>query len=141
SIACYHRILTNDPLREEAHRELIRLYIADGRVSEAYRQFKDCADILSRELGAEPMAETIALIRTLPQVSIHRQAILVDAKTSRPNPSSPTLDVELEAILRQMEIAAETLALASLQFRNTMHKVEELVGRLSCDSSSADTIL
>jgi DNA-binding SARP family transcriptional activator len=60
-IACGQRILELDSLREEIHRELIRLYLAKGRRAEAIRQYQVCTSILQEELGVSPMEETQAL--------------------------------------------------------------------------------
>jgi DNA-binding SARP family transcriptional activator len=42
------------PLRESAHREVIRLHLAEGNVAEALRQFEVCAQLLRSDLGLEP---------------------------------------------------------------------------------------
>lgn len=43
-----------EPLRESAHRTLIRAHLAEGNVSEALRQFQLYRGLLRRELGLEP---------------------------------------------------------------------------------------
>ncbi|MCC5949649.1 MAG: AAA family ATPase, partial [Nitriliruptoraceae bacterium] len=58
----YARRLTNeDPLREDAHREVMRLSVLQGRVEDALRQFERCREVLADELGTEPSAATQAL--------------------------------------------------------------------------------
>jgi DNA-binding SARP family transcriptional activator len=47
-----------DPLREDAHRQLIRLYAEAGRRSDALRQYDVCARRLLEDLGVEPLLET-----------------------------------------------------------------------------------
>ncbi len=54
-------LLALDPLREESHRALIRLYAASGERSLAVSQFRNCRELMRRELGAEPSSETVAL--------------------------------------------------------------------------------
>ena len=61
------RLLTLDPLRESAHRIMMRAYAAQGRQTLALKQFETCRDILKRELGVEPDPETIALYREIRQ--------------------------------------------------------------------------
>ncbi len=61
------RLLTLDPLREAAHRILMRAYAAQGRQASALKQFEACRDILQRELGVEPEPETVALYRDIRQ--------------------------------------------------------------------------
>src|SRR5262249_34951087 len=41
AIACASRLITHDPLREDAHLNLMRLYAAAGRTAEARRQFQE----------------------------------------------------------------------------------------------------
>jgi DNA-binding SARP family transcriptional activator len=50
-----------EPLREDVHRLLMRLYTRAGRRVEALRQFDSCAEVLAAELGIEPMPETTLL--------------------------------------------------------------------------------
>lgn len=55
------QMLTIDPWREEAHRQLMLLMARSGQRSAALAQFKRCAQVLSDELGVEPSVETVAL--------------------------------------------------------------------------------
>lgn len=58
----YARRLTNhDQLREDAHREVMRLSVLLGRTSDALRQFERCRSVLFEELGTEPAAATLEL--------------------------------------------------------------------------------
>ena len=43
-----------EPLRESAHRVLIRVHLQEGNVAEAIRQYRSYADLLRRELHATP---------------------------------------------------------------------------------------
>lgn len=61
ALTCGHRILNLDPLREEIHREMMRLYMVSGRRAQAVRQYEKCCKILEAELGVPPMEETRAL--------------------------------------------------------------------------------
>jgi DNA-binding SARP family transcriptional activator len=58
-------ILEDDPLREEIHREVMRLYLESGQRALAARQYDVCRQALQRELGIEPMEETQALYRSI----------------------------------------------------------------------------
>ncbi len=55
------RLLELDPLAEEMHRELIGLYLQQGRKAAAKRQYEACVKRLRHELDVEPEAETTAL--------------------------------------------------------------------------------
>jgi DNA-binding SARP family transcriptional activator len=57
------RLLGLDPLQEAVHRTLMRLYARLGRRDAALRQYQACVDVLRRELGVEPEAETKELYR------------------------------------------------------------------------------
>lgn len=59
------RLLAADPLREEIHREMMRLYLEKGDRAAAARQFGSCRDRVVEELGVEPMEETLALYRQI----------------------------------------------------------------------------
>jgi|AraplaMF_Col_mMF_1032025.scaffolds.fasta_scaffold00014_152 adenylate cyclase len=61
------RLLALDATDEDAHRKLMRLYLAQGRKDAALRQFQICGDALQRELGLAPDAETKALHRSITQ--------------------------------------------------------------------------
>jgi len=50
-----------DPTCEAAHRKLMELLARVGRRPEALRQHRTCAEVLERELGAEPDARWFGL--------------------------------------------------------------------------------
>lgn len=68
--------LAHDPLAEEAHRSLMRLYVEAGRVSDAMAQYEMCVDGLRQELATDPsrdtreLYESIAGRRTLPATDL-----------------------------------------------------------------------
>jgi DNA-binding SARP family transcriptional activator len=62
AIDCARRILSCDPLREEVHRDLMRLHLNAGQPAAALRQYRQCEDLLRDELGVEPAPETRALL-------------------------------------------------------------------------------
>jgi DNA-binding SARP family transcriptional activator len=55
-----------DPLRETAHRALIRVHLAEGNTGEAVRQMRLCERLLREELGVVPSA---SLAELLPQAA------------------------------------------------------------------------
>lgn len=57
-IAVAGRLLTLDPLREDVHRSLMRLYVQAGRRGTALQQYEHCRTVLRRELGTRPEPET-----------------------------------------------------------------------------------
>lgn len=60
-VAAARRWLQLDPLNESAHRFLMRLYNWTGQRAAALRQYRECAQILDRELGTPPLAVTTRL--------------------------------------------------------------------------------
>src|SRR5207249_3373409 len=69
-----------DPLREEAHRDLIRLLGAAGQPGAALRQYQELERLLKEQLGAVPEAATRALVREIERLAILR---------SQPSPVHP----------------------------------------------------
>jgi DNA-binding SARP family transcriptional activator len=59
------RLLELDPVREETHRSLMRLYMLKGERAQALRQYHACRKILEQELGIRPVAETERLFREI----------------------------------------------------------------------------
>jgi DNA-binding SARP family transcriptional activator len=51
-----------DPLRESAHRVVIRIHVAEGNLIEARRAYDACADLLQRELGVHPSARVTQVL-------------------------------------------------------------------------------
>jgi DNA-binding SARP family transcriptional activator len=50
-----------EPLRESAHRLVVRAHIGEGNLYEAYRQYRSCAALLESELGLKPSPAMQAL--------------------------------------------------------------------------------
>lgn len=65
SIQHAQQLLALDPLQEQIHRQLMRLYAFDNQRSAALSQFEQCAAVLANELGVEPDEETVALYEQL----------------------------------------------------------------------------
>jgi DNA-binding SARP family transcriptional activator/TolB-like protein len=83
AVRAAERLLALDPLREDLHRRLMSVYANVGRRSDAIRQYNACVEMLRRELGVRPAAETDALVQRI--------------KASEDGPSSrPTLDGNLQ---------------------------------------------
>ncbi len=51
-------LLNHDPLREDIHRQMMRLYVANGQRALAMRQYEICQRVLAEEMGIPPMEET-----------------------------------------------------------------------------------
>jgi DNA-binding SARP family transcriptional activator len=57
-----------EPLRESAHRAVIRLHLDEGNVGEAMRQYETYRTLLKRDLGLEP-SPAIARLVSRPRVA------------------------------------------------------------------------
>ena len=65
ALASARRWLTLDPLREEAHRQVMRLYAWADQRNAALHQYRECVRILEQELGVAPLAETTELYEAI----------------------------------------------------------------------------
>ncbi len=82
ALAYARRLTHHDPLREPAHREVIRLCFLLGRTGEALRQYERCRSVLAEELGTEPSAETEELYQKI--VRHRRSGVRPAAGTGSP---------------------------------------------------------
>ena len=64
SLSCGRKILEMDPLREEIHRKMMKMYLDGGQRSQAMRQYEICKEALACELQIAPMQETRDLYET-----------------------------------------------------------------------------
>ncbi len=65
AIAAYLLATATDPLLEDAHAGLIRLYALSGQRTQSLRQYQLLQDTLSKELGAEPDPHTKNLFQEI----------------------------------------------------------------------------
>ena len=72
AIGFAQQILDRDPLREDIHRELMRLLLISGQRALALRQFEHCRAVLRQELAIQPMRETLALYQQIAEGAIER---------------------------------------------------------------------
>ncbi len=79
------RAVAANRLREEAHREVIRLCAAAGRTEAALRQYRELKRLLEEELGTAPGAETDALVAAL-----QGGEALPESAVPAPAPSPPS---------------------------------------------------
>lgn len=65
AIKSSRRWVAVDPLREEAHRQLMQLYAEADQRSAALHQYRECVRILEEELGVPPLEETSQLYQSI----------------------------------------------------------------------------
>lgn len=69
AITCVHLLLDADPLAEEAHAHLMRLYWTMGDRTEALRQYERLRSLLAQELAVKPSSSTQALYEQIARSS------------------------------------------------------------------------
>ncbi|KAA3657039.1 MAG: hypothetical protein DWQ04_29315, partial [Chloroflexi bacterium] len=80
------QLLAVDSLQEEAHRQLMQLYVQNNQRTAAIAQYEQCVAILADELGVEPDEETRALYE---QIQAGGQGHKGAKEQSLPIPHSP----------------------------------------------------
>lgn len=89
------RLLSLDPSQEVVHRTLMRLQLEQGRADAAMRRYHECADVLRREYGREPGAETKRLRQEIAE-ALERSPAPREVGAARRNGGSPTLVLVVE---------------------------------------------
>jgi DNA-binding SARP family transcriptional activator len=121
------RILTCDPLREEVHRDLMRLHLQASQPAAALRQYRQCEDMLRDELGVEPAPETRALLTPILGASSDPTS-----PTRSARPTSATAS-ELSAVAAKIEHLSAACDAAQAQLQEAMALLRELTNELQSD--------
>lgn len=77
------RLLSLDPLQENVHRSLMRLYLMQGRRAAALEQYRRCRLALRQELGVSPEPQTEAV-----RAAIQNDAVWVGGAATK-TPAAP----------------------------------------------------
>lgn len=108
ALALAHRRLALDPLREDAHCQLMRIYAAQGQPNAALRQYRECVRILEEELGVAPLAETTALYRAVQENRLPAPAATAEPPPppaqEAPSPTAPSSVAGLPLVGRAAEL-------------------------------------
>lgn len=117
SLGCCRRILKQDPLREEYHREMMRLYLESGQRALAARQYEICYELLTAELGIAPMPETQAVYsQIVPQLA--RQPGAPPGRRAAPTHAQT---------LRKLRLALRACEKAREQLQRAMQLAESIL--------------
>ena len=92
AIEMCRRLVDLDPLREDAHRTLMRLFDRAGRRADGLRQYAICRDILRADLSIDPEAATTKLYH---EIKAHKEA--VPGETILEETASAAIDVSGQA--------------------------------------------
>ena len=114
--------LASDTFHEPAHRQLMRLYAANGQRAEALRHYRSAADLLDAELATPPEDETTRLYETILNGQTPSIRLSTPSETSASSvlPPLPSLvigrDEALMEIKRRLGLGgAETHAVTVIQ--------------------------
>jgi DNA-binding SARP family transcriptional activator len=112
ALDCGRQILALDPLREDVHREVIRLHVRSGQRALALQQYDSCRTALEEELGVEPMEETRALCADLITMAREASTVAVTVRAARPIVSTATVHVvqTLRAAATKLDEARSAVA-------------------------------
>ncbi|PKN92465.1 MAG: response regulator receiver protein [Chloroflexi bacterium HGW-Chloroflexi-6] len=105
-------ILMYDPLREDVHRQLMRLYVENGQRTLAVKQFHRCRDVLNLELGITPMSETQGLFE---QITAQRRETL---------PVGQPGATEVRVAIERLQNAIETVNRAQHDLQSALERYE-----------------
>ena len=94
------RLLADDPLREHAHRQLMRLHYLRGDRAAALAVFERCRELLQRELGTTAGNETLEL------------AALIESSGTLP---SPAVVAKLVSVLRPPKLVGRDAEWSELE--------------------------
>ncbi len=109
AISYGQRILDLDPLREEIHREMIRLYWENGQRAMAVRQYEICQVILDKELGIAPMEDTQRLYTQVLTGVDGSSSVMISSK-----------QINIEQAFQQIREASESIELAKAQIQQAL---------------------
>lgn len=105
------QLLAADPLREDSVRLMMSLRYRAGDRAGALKEYEQCKERLRRELGVEPMPETVALYEAivrnapLPGEAIPAKEEGTEAKDVSPRPRLPRLHLPFVGRVAEMEEA------------------------------------
>jgi DNA-binding SARP family transcriptional activator len=105
------RLLGLDPLQEDIHRTLMRLYARQGRRAAALRQYQACVAIQQKELGVEPEDDTRRLYleilqRRAPSPRRGAATVLASPRGTRSTAEAPLVGRAAELARLQQHLRA-----------------------------------
>ncbi len=129
-LTCARNILNLDPLREEIHREMMRIYCMCGQRSQALKQYEACIKILDMELGVPPMEETQILYN---QISLQSDSNLFDTRSKADIVSAQSVLNQIQQTLQDFEKSAEQLQRSAIVLEKAINDKRSGDRRLKTD--------
>lgn len=124
AIETARRAIAADPLHEEAHCTLIRLFARLGRMADARRQYEELESLLREEIHMEPAPATQALMREL------RNGLTL-APTSPILPIPSVTSPPVASAARSVAPPEATLPIPMTRFYGREAEIEQLAGLLA----------
>jgi DNA-binding SARP family transcriptional activator len=116
------RWLALDPLREDAHCQVMRLCAWAGQRNEALQQYRACVRILEQELGVAPLAETTELYEAIKGNRLQRPADPSDSQESATSRLTPGEELTgLQRPVRSLPLVGRGAELAGLVRAHERH--------------------
>jgi len=130
-------ILDHDPLREDVHRELMRLFELSGQRAMALRQFEQCRNTLRKELAIQPMRETMAIYQKIANSAVthdnypQEHPFITQSETSTAHPIERTHDKHMTMLSASELIsnARKYLAQADAHLQYSLPFLDDLASR------------
>jgi DNA-binding SARP family transcriptional activator len=88
AVQAAHNAVQVEPLRETAHRTLVRIHLAEGNLVEAIRAYESFREVLAAEMGVSPSARMEALLAGMRRPP--RGSIVVALRRDRPATATAT---------------------------------------------------
>jgi DNA-binding SARP family transcriptional activator len=101
AVAFLKQHLARDSLNETLHRNVMRLEFKQGNSEAALEQFERCREVLQKELGVEPLPETLELLKTIEQGGGTQAKRALLLKSSQQVPNLPVNLVGREKLLQE----------------------------------------
>lgn len=118
ALACGQKILDLDPLREEIHREMMRLHAANRQRTMAVRQYETCCRILDDELSVGPMEETRML---------HDQICSQSKQDLKPSDRQANSSIAQQTLVQAQKALREFNGVSE-QLRRITRRLEQFIG-------------
>jgi predicted ATPase/DNA-binding SARP family transcriptional activator/Tfp pilus assembly protein PilF len=96
AVGALARLVELDPWREEAHRQLMRVYFRSGRRGAALAQYQTCRRLLAEELAVEPAADTVALYQQIRAGALEPDLAGAPRLLNWPHSPTPLIGREIE---------------------------------------------
>jgi len=136
AIGYARRWLSLDPLREAAHRHVMRLYAQSGQRAAAIAQYRACRDHLRRELALPPSQETVQLYRQIRENRLPPPPVQATPLSRLPQQATPFIGRETELADIARRLADPSCRLLTLVgpggIGKTRLALEAAVGQIRC---------